>query len=381
MRQVEDKILANWTTLWALNALLALFLFLTGTPAALAGAAPGITVMGNQLLTTTAGILGVQSVGANVPVVLRGINLSGSEYACDSQNSFFDDPPGNQTTVNGMLAWHANVIRLPLNEDCWIGTKAGLNATYSGVNYQNAMKTFVNLANASGFIVEVDLHFGSGTASLAKTDAYPGLDVTYAPTFWQSVANTFKTNASVIFNLINEPYITSWPCYRDGGCTTPTVKKVGTWTVVGTQSIVNTIRGTGATNPIIVAGLDYSNQLNNWLTYMPTDSLHKIIAGVHVYFDGLDCENATCWTNVFAPIQAAGHPVIVDEMGFQGSCTSTKINQLMNWADAQTPQIGYWAWSWNPFGCTSGPSLIKNDAFDPTSTYGSGFQSHLLSVQ
>jgi hypothetical protein len=52
--------------------------------------------VGNQLLTTTAGTLGVQSVGANVPVV---INLSGSEYACDSQNSFFDDPPGNQTTV------------------------------------------------------------------------------------------------------------------------------------------------------------------------------------------------------------------------------------------------------------------------------------------
>jgi endoglucanase len=111
-----------------------------------------------------------------------------------------------------MLAWHANVTRLPLNEDCWIGTKTGLNPTYSGVNHQNAMKTFVNLANASGFIAEVDLHFGSGTASLAKTG----------------------------------------------------------------------------------------------------------------------------------------------EMGFQGSCASAKINQL------KTPQFGYWAWSWNPLGCTSGPSLIKH---------------------
>jgi endoglucanase len=64
-----------------------------------------------------------------------------------------------------------------------------------------------------------------------------------------------------------------------------------------------------------------------------------------------------------------------------GSCTSAKITTLMNWADAQTPEIGYWAWSGNPFGCTSGPSLIKNDSFTPTSTYGSGFETHLQSVQ
>jgi endoglucanase len=360
----------------------AIGLFLVSSYSQAYGApAPGITVVGNQTVTTSAGTLGTQSVGANVAVVLRGINFSGSEYACDSQSSFFDDPPGNQATINGMLAWHANVIRLPLNEDCWIGTKSGLNGAYSGTNYQTAMKNFVTLANASGLIVEVDLHCGSGTSSLGICDSYPGLDVTYAPAFWTSVANTFKNNASVIFNLINEPYITSWPCYRDGGCTTPTVKKVGTWTVVGTQSIVNSIRATGAANPIIVAGLDYSNQLNNWLTYMPMDPQGKIIAGVHVYFDGLDCENAACWSSVFTPIQAAGHPVIVDEMGFQGSCTSAKITTLMNWADAQTPEIGYWAWSWNPFGCTSGPSLIKNDSFTPTSTYGSGFETHLQSVQ
>ncbi len=354
-------------------------LFLSET--ASAGAAPGIKVLGNQFVTTTAGTLGVENVSANQPVVLRGVNFSGSEYACDSESSFFDDPPGDQNTLNGILAWHANVIRLPLNEDCWVGTKAGLNPAYSGINYQTAMSQFVTLANESGFIVEVDLHFGSGTSTLAKNDSYPGLDVTYAPTFWQSVAAAFKSNHSVIFNLINEPYITSWSCYLNGGCTTPKVKNVGTWTVIGTQSIVNTIRGTGATNPIIIAGVNYSNDLSEWLSYVPSDTAHAIVAGAHVYFDGLTCENSSCWTSQYAPIEAAGYPFVVDEMGYQASCTDSKINQLMNWADAQSPQIGYWAWSWNPFGCTSGPSLIKNDSFVPTSTYGSGFQSHLLSVQ
>jgi endoglucanase len=350
-------------------------------------AAPGITVQGNQLLTTNAGTLGVKTVAAGVPVVLRGVNFSGPEYACLEENSFWDNPQGNQATINAMLSWHANVVRLPLNEDCWLGIN-GAPQKYSGSNYVHAMARFVTLANASGLIVEVDLHWGAGGTGLPTDDSYPGLDADHAPTFWQSVANTFKNNPSVIFNLINEPYLgnsnptaASWRCYLKGGCHTPPVGNLGSWKVVGIQSVVNTVRATGATNPIIIAGLEWSNQLDDWLRYVPSDPEDKIVAGVHVYFDGLACEDEICWKNVFAPILAAGHPVIVDEMGYQGSCTSTYINQLMKWADAQTPRIGYWLWSWNPFGCAAGPSLITNGAGNPTSTYGSGFKAHMLSIQ
>ena len=38
--------------------------------------APGIAVQGNQFVTTSAGTLGVKRVGANVPVVLRGVNIT-----------------------------------------------------------------------------------------------------------------------------------------------------------------------------------------------------------------------------------------------------------------------------------------------------------------
>ena len=51
-------------------------------------AAPGIAVQGNQFVTTSAGTLGVKSVGANVPVVLRGVNIRGSDYdACTATPS------------------------------------------------------------------------------------------------------------------------------------------------------------------------------------------------------------------------------------------------------------------------------------------------------
>ena len=75
------------------------------------------------------------------------------------------------------------------------------------------------------------------------------------------------------------------------------------------------IRNTGARNPIIIAGLDYSNQLNDWLSYVPSDPDGQIIAGIHIYFDDLDCEDATCWSSVFGGIQTAGYPIVVDETG------------------------------------------------------------------
>jgi endoglucanase len=341
-------------------------------------AAPGITVQGNQFVTTTSGTLGVQSVGAGVAVVLRGVNYSGSEYACQS-GTFYSNQPLTQATINAILSWHANVLRLPLNEDCWLGIN-GVPAATSGVNYQNAMGGFAQLAINSGLIVEVDLHWGSGTSKLPKSDDYPAMDVTYAPLFWQSVANYFKGNPSVIFNLINEPHNLTWSCFLSGGCTV-SAKNTGSWTVVGTQSVVNTVRATGATNPIIIAGLDWSDDLTSWLQYVPVDPLQKIIAGFHTYAPPLDvfCTTASCWDSVLGGIQNASYPVVVDEFG-ETDCKATYVTQVMDWADGRVPQVGYWGWDWTTFNCSREPALIKDSSGTPTA-YGVGLHDRLLRLQ
>ena len=124
---------------------------------AFAGVAPGIKVVGNQIVTTSAGTLGVQSVTANQDVVLRGVNITGSEYECMAGDSVWDTIPSAETTaayqatINAMLAWHANVVRLPLNEDCWLAIN-GVPAATSGANYIGPINSFANLANASGLI-------------------------------------------------------------------------------------------------------------------------------------------------------------------------------------------------------------------------------------
>ena len=346
---------------------------------AYARAAPGIAVRGNQVVTTSAGTLGIRNVGAGVPIILRGVNLSGAEYACLEKHSFWDKPQGNQATIDAMLAWHANVIRLPLNEDCWLGIN-GAPAKYSGVNYVHAISTFIRLANKSGLVVEVDLHYGAGGKRVPTSDDYPAPDADHAPAFWRSVAKAFKNDRAAIFNLINEPYGISWQCLRDGGCIAKS-KRAGSWRVAGMQSLVDTVRATGAINPMIIAGLDWSDDLTQWLYYMPHDPTRQLIAGFHTYAPPLDswCTTAGCWNRTLAPIQAAGYPVIIDEFG-EEDCAPGYIDKVMAWADAQTPKIGYWAWAWTVASCKHEPSLITNALGDPT-PYGAGFKNHLLFVQ
>ena len=344
--------------------------------------APEVGVSGNRIIAKTAGTLGLKPVVANQTIDLRGVNFSGSEYTCTDGSGFWDVPAGNLTTIQHMRDdWHANFIRLELNEMCWLGIN-GVPAATGGANYQNAMAAFVNLATQNNMAVEVNLHFGDGGSANPTSDNYPGLDAAHAVTFWTSVANKFKSNKAVIFNLVNEPHATneiSWSCYLQGGCTVH--GDFGSWTVVGTQTVVNAIRQTGATNPIVIAGLDWGNDLSQWLGYVPNDSVHAIIAGPHLYFD-LSCKDGTCWNNVWQNIQASGYPVLVTELGQFGGCNHAKIDTFMNWADGTaSPPVGYAAWAFTKASCGRGPALITNAGGSPTLTYGSGYQSHLRAVQ
>ena len=195
------------------------FVVATTAIGAAQAAAPGIAVQGNQFVTTSAGTLGVISVGANVPVVLE-VNITGSEYECLQGDSVWDSSsqPNAETTaeyqkvVNAILAWHANVVRIPLNEDCWLDEPSSSPppaATSGPVNYADVIASFISVANASGLIAEVDLHVGAGPELVKKNsnniDSFPAMDTNYSLAFWQSVASKFAGSPSVIFNLTNEP--------------------------------------------------------------------------------------------------------------------------------------------------------------------------------
>jgi hypothetical protein len=333
---------------------------LAATPAAI----QGLHVSGNQMLN-----------GANQPIRLLGVNRSGGEFMCIHNKSIWDGP-ADDASIEAMLTWRINAIRLPLNEDCWLNIN-GVGTATSGATYQQAVVDFVNRLNNHGLIVILDLHWSApGTTQANKQSAMPDSD--HAPAFWESVAQTFKGNSSVIFNLFNEPYPDSnhdstdgWKCWRDGGQCHGVA-----FDVAGMQTLVTTIRKTGSTNIIMLGGLRYANSLSHWLDYMPDDPAGNLVASWHSY-NFNSCSDTTCWKNQLLPVLQKV-PVIAGEIG-ENDCAHGYIDKLMNWLDAHN--TSYLAWTWDAWkdGCAKGPVLITDYNGSPTA-YGQGFKDHLIAL-
>jgi endoglucanase len=343
-------------------------------PAPTQAAAPELRVEGNQLVTASGDTRR-----------LLGVNRSGGEFGCVQDKEIFDGPT-DQAAVDAMTDWRINTVRLPLNEECWLGTE-GLPATApTAEEYQQAVRDFVDLLVSNGMNVILDLHWTwgvyNGTSAacpdtVAATCQKPMPNMRHTPEFWTQVANTFKGNDAVIFDLFNEPYpdaandwsdpAAAWTCLRDGGTCTGI-----DYEVAGMQDLVDAVRDTGATNVLMVSGLEWTNNLDQWLDYMPDDPEGNLMASWHSYnFNA--CVDTACWDRVIGAV-AEQVPVQVGEFG-QDTCAHGYVDKVMDWADANG--VGYTAWTWNPWGCSEGNVLIEDWNGTPTSTYGEAVRERL----
>jgi hypothetical protein len=140
------------------------------------------------------------------------------------------------------------------------------------------------------------------------------------------------------------------------------------------QSLVNTIRATGATNIIMSPGVQFTDNLAQWLAYKPTDSQNNLVAAWHVYNNQV-CSAQSCWDSQIAPVMASV-PLIVGEIG-ENDCAHSFIDPLMTWLDNHNGS--YLAWAWNTYDCSSFPALISNFNGSPTN-FGIGFRDHLVAL-
>jgi hypothetical protein len=147
------------------------------------------------------------------------------------------------------------------------------------------------------------------------------------------------------------------------------------WNAVGMQTLIGAIRGTGATNPLMVGGLDWANDLSGWLTHQPKDPQNAIIASWHSY-PGESCDTVSCWTSTIAPI-ALQVPVVTGETGDNVSSPTTYVDSFLPWEDSQG--ISYIGWTWNAWG-DSANILIADYTGTPTTNYGQKFHDHLVGL-
>lgn len=337
------------------------------------GGAPALHVSGNRLV----------DAGGTTRRLL-GVNRSGGEFMCVQGYGIWDGPV-DDAAIKAIADWKADTVRIPLNEECWLGL-SNIKPEYAGVHYVDAVKDLVARIEAHGMTPVVELHWtygqytgnSAGCSDVHATCQKPMPDMRYTPSFWSSVASTFKNDPAVVFDLFNEPYpdratpttTQAWQCWRDGG----TCSGIG-YEVAGTQDLVDSVRGAGARNLILAGGLAYSNDLSQWLTYRPTDPAGNLAAAYHVY-NFNTCASESCWNSTLAPV-AAQVPLVAGEIG-ENTCSHSFVDQVMKWFDDR--RLSYLGWTWNTWDCSSGPSLIS--AYDGTPTsYGLGLRDHLRALK
>jgi hypothetical protein len=322
-------------------------------------------VSGNRLIDSRTGNTWIPH-GANVPSL---------EYAC----TWNYNPDGNDQPTNSIptaATWGMDVIRLPLNENCWLGTNHLPNYG-TPASYQSQIQTWVTRAHNAGMVVILDLHWSAppGTAFNPPRNQWPMAD-SQSVTFWSQVAAAYKNDPSVMFDLFNEPYMdrqsgcsssaSKWKYWRDGGCNATDAdessKSSATYPIAGMAAMVKAVRDAGAKQPILLAGLAYANDLSGWLANKPDDS--QLVASWHNY-QGQGCNPiSTCAASVQAQV-----PVIMTEVGWEAGSPGYFENMLTS---ADSAGMGYLPWAWViPDSSPSDPYYLFYDKnFTPSN--GSG---------
>lgn len=345
--------------------------------------------------------------GSNQVAQLHGVNHSYTEDSCTSQGGgSFADGHLTQTDLDVMKTWKINVVRVPLNEDCWLGING---VPFGGTQYQNALKTYVNLITANGMAVILDLHWAApgNTQSQQGVEQVSMADTDHAITFWQQVATAYassgsgdsSTNSMVLFDLYNEPNLgndndATWNCWLTGGTSCFVTNASGAQiagsdgnpgTIAGMATMLKAVRDMAAQNVVLIGGIYNAHGFTQWLSKVNSipsvngTSTANVIVSWHMYSnDQATCPNPwnggivssnplvcptgaqTAANNGITAILNAGFAVLVGETGI-----SADVSFLVPWFDSALSYLdqqgqSYTAWSWN---VNTGPNLLTTFSY------------------
>ena len=202
----------------------------------------------------TAGTKVLDSDGKEV--WLQGVNAGGMESVAKDSHVL-------KSVEVGIDDWKSNVIRLPVKSNFWFG-HGPYQPHDGGEGYRLMVDQAVTLASNRGAYLLLDLH-------RFRAPEQEDID------FWKDAAARYKNNPAVLFDLFNEPHDVPWDIWRNGGTVgekkagvdesaflsaDEQAKSNGGFHSVGMQALLDTVRGTGARNVVVVGGLAWSGDLS-----------------------------------------------------------------------------------------------------------------------
>jgi endoglucanase len=309
---------------------------------------------------------------SGTPHIFHGVDRPSLEW--DPQGEFNGGEGIPASDFQAMASWHANIVRIAMNQDFWLS-----EAALYQPDYEDTVDRAVHDAEAAGLDVILDLHWSdAGNIDVTETGTTRGAQQNSSlfsdqqqmadlnsKEFWSEVATKYAGDGHVLFELYNEPNSIPWDVWINGGmvATSGPSGSVATFQAVGMQDLYDTVRQTGAKNLVIAGGLNWAFDLSG-VAQNPIQGFNLMYA-THPY----DTSNRppSVWPSSFGYL-AEGDiaPVIATEFGDGSSgCTGAWDTELIEYAAQYN--ISWTAWAWWAGGC-SFPALLSDWSYTPTST-------------
>lgn len=246
-------------------------------------------------------------------VILRGVNLPGMEW----------DKTGagiNESEINYICqVWKARIIRLPFNQE-WILTDNAYNALFDKI---------IGWIVKNGAYVLLDLQWQDTSVKI------PPIPNEQSISMWKILAERYKNNPAVLYDIHNEAHDTSWEAWRKRA-----------------SEIIEGIRSVHPKALIFVSGLDWAYDLRGWgLQPLPYEN---IVYSSHPYpFKG----EPWAWDKYFGDVSDK-LPVFIGEFGGEAKDLEWG-RQLLSYLDRKA--LGWTAWAWS-----ASPFLVGSDRRTPT---------------
>ena len=329
------------------------------------------------------------------PVVLRGVNVDGQEGWGKAGGGLYYDSYTQAAVQQGVttaLNWNANLIRLPVNQDFWLGLDPGVNKTSYIADIDALIR---QVSNAGGYVMLVAKVTDGGTGNPLLESGNYSLPDNNTTAFWKSVSQHYANNPAVMFDLFNEPghWNATYAQWRNGS--TRFSENVDghnvSYASPGLEGLIQAIRTVPGGNHTIIAAeaMNYAHDFSSISTAITqgnglTDTANQLIYSVHIYPNTVSDSSVVANLNNLLPASVTDHyPLYVGEWG-------ADINPGLEGAVARTTTVTAWnqnllkwlstkPYSWTAWAINAEPWLTYHATNSPTSYFGQLVKTDLAS--
>lgn len=328
---------------------------LQATPTALPSATPTYDPWASEALSVS-GTRILDAYGR--PVTLLGAARFSLEYACHGDVHF------NLADFLAMRLWGMNTVRIPLSSAFW------RNLDNRCPDYRATVTSAVTNAEAAGLYVMLDLQreapFSQSQDATDGGAQCPLPDGAYDLKFWKDLAEMYRNDPRVLFDLFGEPYNVDWHQWWNGGPITSDCFAYATpltYSAIGMPTLAAAVRAIAPRNVIVVSGIAWGYDLSG----IGTNSripMNNLLYATHPW-NHQSVQQPGDWPRAFGAT-AKQVAVIATEFGAYDCQTGYISAEIAYFVQLH---MSFLAWAWTPGGCPV-PSLIANWDGTPTTPYG-----------